>query len=154
MYVESPWDVVNQAVLIAGDGYSCSQSVAVAFARALGLDASLFMRISSPLAGGMALSGHVCGVVSAGLLVLGSVCGPETIDDAARARRTMMLASEFMERFGEAHGSILCTELWTGPDPLTPEGAKAIRSSGQPERLIRSGAEMLAAILAREGVWR
>ena len=155
MEVDSRWrDVVAEAVALGTGGHSCSQSVAVAFSRALGLDASLFLRMSSPLAGGMGLSGHVCGVVSAGLLVLGAACGPETAADAERSRRTMLLASEYMERFAGANGSLLCAELWTGPDPSTPDGARAIRLSGRPERLIRSGAEMLADILAREGAGR
>ena len=151
MEVVSRWrDAIEQAVALGVGGHSCSQSVAVAFSRALGQDESLFLRMSSPLAGGMGLSGHVCGVVSAGLLVLGVAFGPETVDDTERSRRTMLLASEFMERFAGANGSLLCAELWTGPDPRTPDGARAIRLSGRPERLIRGGAEMLAAILTRE----
>lgn len=148
------WEnVAGDAVALGLEGHSCSQAVAGAFSRLAGLDEKLFVRMVSPLAGGM-LTGNVCGVVGAGMLVLGALFGPESAQDAEHNKRTILLASEFMERFADAHGSVLCLELWTGADIRTPEGGKACRLSGKPEQLIRSGAEILAAILQRENVVR
>lgn len=145
------WDkMIGDAVALGVEGYTCSQAVAGAFSGLLGVDEKLLFRMSSPFAGGM-LSGNVCGVAGAGLLLLGALFGPESLKDADRKRRIVFLGSEFMDRFVKVNGSMLCAELWTGADIRTPEGAKECRLSGKPEQIIRSGAEILAAILKREG---
>lgn len=152
MDVDMNWGrVADDAVALSLGGCSCSQAVAGAFSRQLGLDEKLFLRVASPLAGGM-LSGNVCGVVGAGLLILGALFGPESAQDVDRKQRIVLLGSEFMGRFADAHDSVLCSELWTETDIHTPEGAKACRASGRPEQLIRSGAELLRALLREEGI--
>jgi len=142
--------VVADAVALGAGGYSCSQAVAGAFGNMLEIDEKVFLRMVSPLAGGL-LCGNVCGVVSVGLLVLGAFFGPETTRDADRKQRTVLLGTEFMDSFIEAQGSVICSELWTGADIRTPEGAMASRASGKPEQVIRCGVGILAGILEREG---
>eukprot|EP00831_Metopus_contortus_P011156 TRINITY_DN1441_c0_g2_i1.p3 TRINITY_DN1441_c0_g2~~TRINITY_DN1441_c0_g2_i1.p3 ORF type:complete len:152 (-),score=35.26 TRINITY_DN1441_c0_g2_i1:45-500(-) len=141
-------DVGGEALELGMAGYSCSQAVACAFGRRLQLDEKLLFRMVSPLAGGM-LTGNVCGVVGAGLLVIGVIVGPESADDGHKKQLTIRLGTEFMDSFAAAHGSILCAELWAGADIHSPGEA---RISGLPERLIRSGAVLLAEILEREGL--
>jgi len=106
--------------------------------------------MASGFAGGMGLMGETCGVIGAGMLIIGMQCGPCDIEDSQGRRRSLMLCSEFSERFAQANGSTLCQSLCHGADLRSPEGARALRESGRPEHLIRSGAEILVALLAHE----
>lgn len=142
--------VVEQAVAHAVNGCSCSQAIAYAFSQHCGLDKRLLLQMSSGLAGGMGGAGETCGVVSASVIVLGAVFGPCAIDDVWSRGRTMKLSLEFVESFTKANGSPICSQLSHGADLHTPEGIKALRESGRPEQLIRSGAQLLSKLLMRE----
>lgn len=66
--------------------------------------------------------GHVCGAVSAGLLVLG-LMGPEPSEagDKAPRREVMIRGQSFLDRFAGRRGSIICNDL-LGLDLSTPQG--------------------------------
>ena len=142
--------VVEETVAEAVAGCSCSQAVASVFGRYCGLDEKLLLQLSSGLAGGVAGAGETCGVVTAGIVVIGATYGPRAVDDVSSRIRTVRLSAEFMNGFARAHGSTLCSKLNHGADLQSPEAMKALRESGRPEQLIRSGAELLAALLVRE----
>jgi len=142
--------VVEDAAAHAVNGCSCSQAIAYAFSQHYDLDNKLFLQISTGLSGGMGGAGETCGVVSAGVIVLGAIFGPRAIDDGRSRQRTVTLSSEFVGSFIQANGSTLCSKLSYGADLHTLEGAIALRESGRPEQLIRSGAQLLYLLLSRE----
>ncbi len=142
--------VVEDAVNNGLNGQSCSEALASAFGQWLGRDAGLLRGMASGFAGGMGLRGETCGVVAAGMLVIGAEFGPQMADDNRKKAWILSLASEFAEAFAKENGSTLCGELCQGADFRSPEGAKALRDSGKPERLIRNGAALLAGLVLRE----
>ena len=92
-------------------GYNCSQSIVLAFADMLDIDAATLSKMSSSFGGGMGRLREVCGSVSGMFLVAGLLYGydgPETgqvkADHYARIQ-------ELAHRFEEKHGSIVCREL-------------------------------------------
>jgi len=145
-------DLAAKAVELAKAGHSCSEAVLAAFGPVLGLDAATASRMASGLAGGIGLTGAACGVVTASVLVLGLKFGPGATDARYARQRAMMLGGEFCERFEDLHGSLNCRDLCKGMSLGTPEGAKAIRASGIPERLIADAAGILVNMLEQEEV--
>lgn len=141
--------VIEDAVKCGLDGYSCSEAVTRAFGHWLGRE-GLLLNMASGFAGGVGLRGETCGVVAAAILVLGAEFGGGVDDVKSKRRVVVSLASEFAEAFAEENGSTLCAELCEGADLRSPEGAKALRATGKPEQLIRSGAGLLAGIVVRE----
>jgi C_GCAxxG_C_C family probable redox protein len=104
-------------------GFNCSQSVLCAFASKVGIDEETALKLASPFGGGVAHQGDVCGAVSGALMALGLGRGSATVD---KKDETYRLAEDFIRRFQERHGSILCREL-IGHDISTPAGLQSAR---------------------------
>ncbi|HVM71698.1 MAG TPA: C-GCAxxG-C-C family protein [Anaerolineales bacterium] len=101
--------------------YNCSQSVFLAFAQTLGLDRETALRLASPFGGGIARQGEVCGAVTGALMALGLARGTVTPADKERIYN---LSRDFMQRFEQKHGTILCRNL-IDCDISTPAGYQA-----------------------------
>ena len=92
-------------------GYNCSQSVVLAFADLLPVDAASLSRLSCSFGGGIGRLREVCGAVSGAMMVLGLLYGydgPETgAVKAEHYARVQALAHSFEAQYG----SIVCREL-------------------------------------------
>ncbi len=148
--MDSSNDVVEEAVSQLRNGCSCSQAIAYSFGIFFGLDEKLLLQVSSGLAGGMAGAGQTCGVISAGILIIGAVVGPRTVTDMESRKKTLELSEKYMECFSSATGSTLCSELNNGTDLRSEESVKALRESGRPEEIVRRGGELLLQLLPTE----
>jgi C_GCAxxG_C_C family probable redox protein len=126
---------------------NCAQSVFSAFAPSHGLDEETAVKIAAPFGGGMARTGETCGAVTGALMALGLARGTATPEGKEEGYR---LAREFMDRFEEKHGSLLCREL-IGCDISTPEGLQNARESGVTKslcpNLVHDAAEIVQAVL-------
>jgi C_GCAxxG_C_C family probable redox protein len=127
--------------------FNCSQSVFSAFASQLGIQDEIALKLASPFGGGTAHQGHVCGAVTGALMVLGVQKGnatPETKEETYR------LAEEYIKRFQELHGSILCREL-TGHDISKPVEMQKARDQGVFQTtcpgLVKDAAELASEFL-------
>ena len=127
--------------------FSCSQSVFSAYAPKLGLQDEVALKLASPFGGGTAHQGHVCGAVTGALMVLGLQKGnatPETKDETYR------IAEEYIKRFQELHGSILCREL-IGHDISKPGELEKVREKGVFKNtcpgFVKDAAELVAKFL-------
>lgn len=107
-------------------GFNCSQSVFSAFAPELGISDEIALKLTSPFGGGVAHQGNVCGAVTGALLVLGLQRGSFTVD---KKDETYQVAEEFIRRYKELHGTILCREL-IGFDISKPDELKSAREQG------------------------
>jgi C_GCAxxG_C_C family probable redox protein len=112
---------IDSAVAAFTEGFSCSQAVFSAFAEELSLDRATALKVSTAFGGGMAGMGLTCGAVTGALMVIGAKHGRiEASDDAAK-QKTYDMSREFILRFTERHGSIVCRDL-LGIDISTPHG--------------------------------
>lgn len=100
------------------EGFNCAQAVFATFAPHYGLDEKTALKVASPFGGGMARRGELCGAVTGALLALGLKEGAEL---PAGKEHIYQLAGEFLRRFAEKHGSLLCRDL-LGCDISTPAG--------------------------------
>ena len=120
-------DLTNDPIQTASDrfaqGFNCSQSVFSAFALQVGLSNETALKLSSPFGAGMARQGQVCGALTGALMVLGLQHG--NVDPEGK-EKTYQISEEFIRKFKERHGTILCREL-IGYDISSQAGLQAAR---------------------------
>ena len=123
------------------DGYNCAQSVLLAFADELGIDADTAAAISAPFGGGMGRLREVCGAVS------GMV-------DAETKKRQYADVQELARKFEERNGSIICRELLglEGKSAPTPEKRTSEYYKKRPcGEMVGDAAEIFAQYLEKNG---
>ena len=115
-------EAVELAKSYAAKGFLCSEAVLLAVSSWLGVKSEIIPRVATGFGGGTGGQGSVCWAVSGGIMALGLKYGR---NDPVRheGRRPYRFAKEFLDRFEEGHGTILCREL-TGCDIATEEGRK------------------------------
>jgi len=100
-------------------GYNCAQAVLGAFCGEDGLDKNTAFRLANGFGGGMRC-GEACGAVSGAVLAIGLKCGFCAEGDFEQKGFCNKKSYEFIEKFKEARGSVLCREL-LGLDIRRPE---------------------------------
>ncbi len=93
------------------DGCNCSQAVFGAYAKELGFDFDMAMKLSSSFGGGMGRMREVCGAVSAIFMVAGVKygVGAYCTDDEKKAHYQRI--QDIAARLKEINGSIICRDL-------------------------------------------
>lgn len=107
------------------NGFNCSQAVFTTFATELGLSEEMALRVSTQFGGG-ARKGEMCGAVSGALMVLGLKYGHYHYDAQEEKSNAYKIAEEFMDRFIEKNGTVVCREL-LGYDLTKPEDMQKIK---------------------------
>jgi C_GCAxxG_C_C family probable redox protein len=147
---EETMNSVQRAEKNFKDGFSCSQAVFAAFAEDLGLERETALRISTGFGAGMARMTETCGAVTGAIMVIGLKHGRVDPEDLDAKEKTYSLVGEFVKRFRERHGSIVCREL-LGCDIGTEEGMEKAASEGLFEdfcpSLVKQAAEILGEII-------
>jgi len=140
-------DLPEAAVNCFSRSFNCSQAVFSTFAPQFGMDEKTALKLASPFGGGIACRGEICGAVSGALLTLGLARGADT---PAGKEEIYRLSQEFMRRFEEKHGTLLCREL-IGCDIRTPAGYQAAAEKRVfvtiCPALVREAAEITQALL-------
>jgi len=140
-------DPIAHAVERFENGFSCSQSILMAFSPQLGLPEMTASRIASTFGGGIARRGDTCGAVSGSLMVLGLKYGPSEQSDKEEIYEK---ANEFIERFEGINGNINCRKL-ISLDISQPEQLQAARESKVFKticpKLVQSAARILVKLM-------
>ena len=92
------------------EGYTCAQSVVLAFADLTGVDRAVLERLSAPFGGGMGRLREVCGAVSGMAMLLGLSRQWDTLDKEEK-EELYAKERELAEKFREKAGSIVCRDL-------------------------------------------
>jgi len=146
-------DYVDLAATFFARGYSCSQSVFMAYAERLGIFGPEASRIAAPFGGGMGHLGRTCGAVTGALMVLGARFGHESATDKETKEHVYELVRQFDRRFVDLHGTTQCKAL-IGFDLSRPEGLASARAEGvfntRCPGFVRDAAEIVGDILDRE----
>ena len=120
-------DPVEAAGALFERDHACSQALLLAFTADGEIDRSAAFRIAGPFAAGMGRLGGTCGAVVGALMVLGLKGGPESVEDEEVREQLYRRTRDFLDRFEEQHGTIICREL-LGHDISTPEGLENARA--------------------------
>ena len=83
------------------EGYNCAQSVLLAFADELGIDADMATTISAPFGGGMGRLREVCGAFSGMLMAFGCHYGKYAPEDSDRKKQQYAIVQELAHKFEE-----------------------------------------------------
>ena len=111
------------------DDFSCAQAVLATFAREMGVDSDLALRVAGALGGGMARMGEMCGAVSGALMVVGLRHGMTRPSDTLQKDHAYAAGKEFVVEFVRRFGSMRCKELLV-VDLSQPEGLAQAKSAG------------------------
>lgn len=120
-------NLVQQAVELFMQGYSCSQSVAMAFAGLYGIDRNTACRMATGFGGGVGRMRMMCGAISGFVMLAGLDVDKE--GSASAKSDCYKVVQELVETFRKRNGSIICAELLKGC-PVSP-GSKASERNAQ-----------------------
>lgn len=90
--------------------HSCSKGAALALMEEFGLGNWDIVRAMSPFPG-FGMTGGICGGVTGSLIALGLFFGSDDPENYEGTGRTMSATREFISRFKEELGTIMCPEL-------------------------------------------
>ena len=141
--------MTHPAVNLMNDGYTCSQSILMAYAPGFGMDADTASRLSTGFAGGLAL-GKTCGAVSAAVMVLGLSQGQGVNQDPFQKDLCFALTQEFCHCFREKQQTTRCSRILmrNGVDPTDPAQMKQLREKGFCTTIVADAARILDRLLA------
>lgn len=93
------------------EGYNCSQAVAGAYAKEMGMEFQTVVKMVSPFGGGMGRLREVCGTVSGMFFVAGVLYGYDDPKDFEGKKELYGRIQDLAEEFKKRTGSIVCREL-------------------------------------------
>ena len=92
-------------------GFNCAQSVLLAFARDMGIENDVAIRIASGFGGGMGRQQLTCGALSGAYMVIGYLHGKHSFDDDMANEKTVQLIQKFTIAFKNKYGYSDCFGL-------------------------------------------
>lgn len=101
---------VDKAQKYFSNNFNCSQAVFTTFATEMGIDEVIALKIATQFGGG-ARKGEMCGAVSGALMVLGLKYGHCHVQNDEEKANAYRIAEDFMNRFIEKNGTVVCREL-------------------------------------------
>jgi len=104
-------EIISKALSYFDEGYACSQSVLLAFAKELDLNENTAKLISSTFGGGMGRLRQKCGAVTGGFMVLGLAYGNSDPKDMDTKLASYKKVRELNHLFEDIHGTSVCAEL-------------------------------------------
>ena len=105
--------------------FNCTQGVFTTYATEHGIDEKLALKLATNFGGG-ARKGEMCGAVSGALMVLGLLYGHSESEDLDTKAKAYALSEEYMNRFIQKNGTVVCREL-LGYDLSKPEENAVIK---------------------------
>jgi C_GCAxxG_C_C family probable redox protein len=89
----------------------CSQTTVAALIEAFGIGGPDLLRASTCMAGGVALRGNVCGVLTGGLMMIGYLVGRDDLQMFDQYQRAIDLGKVLYQRFEDKFGTVTCPEI-------------------------------------------
>ena len=105
---------VEEALNLFKEGFSCSQAIFAAYAKDLGMDYEMALKVSQAFGGGMGGMRGECGAVTGAYMVISLVHGRTKAEDGQARLKTFNLVKEFASRLKEVHGTTVCRNLLEG----------------------------------------
>lgn len=118
----------DSAIELFYQGFNCSQAVLGSFCEKYGMKQEDAFAISTGLGGGIRC-GETCGAVTGGVLVVGLKYGNRNQDEDNSKSLCYQKTTEFINKFRERNGSIVCRDL-LGCDIGNKEGMSQAIESG------------------------
>ena len=117
------------AVELFNKGFNCTQAVLSSHSEKYGLDTTSAKKIGCAFGGGLANNGEVCGAVAGALMLIGLKHGQHIEGDIDSKEKTKKMTNDYIEKFKDEYGSIICRDLLKYDISIEEEAQKA-RDSG------------------------
>ena len=131
---------------------TCSEAVLLGCCEALGIESPLVPDIALGMGGGVGLQGHICGIVTGGIMVTGLVVGSREADYSKKKMRVLAASGRFLQGFEKEYRTVACRRI-CGLDLTTPEGREKLEGSVKAEKcapVIQACARRLSEILRED----
>ncbi len=115
---------VEQVLECFKEGFSCSQAVFATYAKELGMEYEIALKVSQAFGGGMGGMGGECGAVTGAYMVISLIHGRTRAEDSEARLTTFRLVEEFSKRFKAIHGTSTCSNLLQGKEGTHYEKCK------------------------------
>ncbi len=140
--------MAEQARVLFDSGYNCSESILLAFSKALGVECEAFPKVATPFGAGIGRLCQECGVLTGGVLAIGLVYGRSKTAETDKRDRSYAVARDYYGRFARCFGSVKCLEI-QGTDLLNREEARSTAEGRHRvcSKVVREGAYILAKLL-------
>ncbi len=102
---------VDEALTLFKEGFSCSQAVFAAYAKDLGMDYEMALKVSQAFGGGMGGMRGECGAVTGAYMVISLLYGRTKAEDGEARLKTFTMVKDFAKRFKEKQESTVCRDL-------------------------------------------
>lgn len=149
-------DRVEKARELFLSGFSCAQSMFIAFSDIFSMTDDNARRLAAGLGGGIGRMRETCGVITSGSLILSLVYGPTQGEDRDSKAKTYEKVRELMERMKELEGTVCCRELLgldEAEESCVPQERTQQYYEDRPcERLVVECATVLCQMLREEGI--
>lgn len=146
-------DHITESSDLFARGCNCSQAVFTTFARDIGIDPALAMKMATGLGAGIGRTGNICGAVCGAILAIGLKHGMSSPDETAAKEKCYTLDQKFIQQFISKYGSIQCPDL-LGYNMAIPAEREEARNKGVANKicpgLIRGAVEILEELLREE----
>jgi C_GCAxxG_C_C family probable redox protein len=142
---------VDLALAYFKEGFSCSQSVLLAYAPAFGVDRKTALKVAGAFGGGIGRMGETCGAVSGALMVLGLKYAAVDAKDTQTKEKLYEFTRELVRQFQARNSAhFKCSDL-LGCAIVTPEDLQAARDRALFTTLcpkfVRDAAEIAAQLI-------
>jgi C_GCAxxG_C_C family probable redox protein len=104
-------ETITKAQSLFDEGYACSQSILLAFAKQFNLNENTAKLISSTFGGGMGRLRQKCGAVTGGFMVLGLAYGNTDPKDMDTKLAAYEKVRELNQQIEKIYGTSSCAEL-------------------------------------------
>ncbi len=144
-------NVPKEAVAYFDNGYNCSESMLLAFSKALGADCTAIPMLATPFGAGIGRLCHECGVLTGGILAIGLRYGRSSPKDTESRDKSYAIARAYYEGFQRRFGSVKCIKI-QGTDLLNQEEARknAKERHALCDQVVEEGAQMLVRLFSEK----
>ncbi len=138
----------TKALELFDSGYSCAQSILVAFASEVGVDETTAFRIGAGLGGGVGRTQNICGAVNAGAIILGLRHGNYSPNDMESKNRLAEMVGKFVMECKNTLVATQCLDL-IKVDLNNPEQKQFANESGLLSKICNNAVSKTAEILIK-----
>ncbi len=114
----------ERAKELFGQGYACSQAVAMAFCDLFNVSEKEIAKLTLPFGGGLGRLRLTCGAVSGVAVVVGLLFA-DAENSPENKRKIYAITQELAERFKAENGSLICADLLAGANLQVTVGGEA-----------------------------
>ena len=114
----------ERAKELFGQGYACSQAVALAFCDLFNVSEKDIAKLTLPFGGGLGRLRLTCGAVSGMAVVIGLLFA-DAENSPENKKKIYAITQELAEKFKAENGSLICADLLTGANLQVTVGGVA-----------------------------